>query len=363
MKQALRTGYTTGSCAAGAAKAAALALLGSKEQKEIDIALPGGHRAVLPLAALSLSGETATVAIVKDGGDDPDITTGLKIFAAVTLNDSGEIELTTGEGIGTVTLKGLKIAPGEPAINPVPRRMICDNLRAVLPQGKGAHVFLSIPGGEEIARKTFNPKLGIVGGLSILGSTGIVHPMSEEALKESIALELKVLLAKGIEIPVLAFGNYGLDFLRQNRVEDSRIVKVSNYIGFLLDEARRQEVKKVIIVGHLGKAVKLAGGIFQTHSRYADCRMEILTAHAALLGAGHDVLERIFAAKTTSAVTEIIADAGLEEIYRRLGQAALARCRAFTYNEIEYGLIIFGDDNRPLFMDANAEAFLKELTQ
>ncbi len=361
MKTTLRTGYTTGSCAAGAAKAATMALMGGAEQEEVAVVLPGGGVISLPLASLTREEGSATAAIVKDGGDDPDITTGLAVFARVTLNDSGEITLDAAEGIGRVTLKGLKVPPGEAAINPVPRQMILRNVRSVLPPEKGAEVLLSVPGGEEIARKTFNPKLGIVGGISILGSTGIVHPMSEEALKESIALELKVLLGRGIAIPVFAFGNYGLDFLRQNRVEESCIVKVSNYIGFMLEEAQGLGVKKIILAGHLGKMVKVAGGIFQTHSRYADCRLEILTAHAALLGAQKEDLARIFQAKTTTAAAEIIGELGLDEMYSRLGEAALSRCRGFTHGEIEFGIIIFDDENRPLFIDTTAAIFLKEL--
>ncbi len=184
--------------------------------------------------------------------------------------------------------------------------------------------------------------------------------MSEEALKESVLLELKVLLERGIKTPVFAFGNYGLDFLRHHQVGEETIVKISNYLGYMLDEAAALGVKRIILVGHLGKMVKVAGGIFQTHSRYADCRLEILTCHAALLGATPEDLQRIFQAKTTSAVAEIIAELGLEEIYTRLGEAALARCHSFAHGEIEFGLMIFGDDHQLLYLDPNATAFLKE---
>lgn len=360
-KKRLRTGYTTGSCAAGAAKAAAKLLLNGTEQNSVEVTLPDGSKAVLPLKECYKEENGAAAAIIKDGGDDPDITTGLPIVAGVTLTEEPGIRLKGGCGVGTVTLKGLKVPVGEAAINPVPRKMIEENLREVLPENSGAEVEISVPGGEEIAKKTFNPKLGIVGGISILGSTGIVHPMSEDALTESMRLELSVLKEKGYDKAIFAFGNYGLNFLRSRGINEECVVKISNYVGFMLDQAMEMGFKKILLVGHLGKLVKVAGGIFQTHSRKADCRMEILTAYAGLEGADPSVLREMYECKTTSAAAEIIEREHLENIYKRIAANVTARCTAYTYEEIAFGTMLFGDGNILLSRDEAAEALLKEL--
>ena len=357
----MRYGFTTGSCAAAAAKAAAYMLLTGKEKTEITIGTPGGILYTARLSDIKRSGQAVSCAVKKDGGDDPDITTGLPIVAKVTLTEEPGIRLRGGEGVGTVTLKGLKVPVGEAAINPVPRKMIEENLREVLPENGGAEVEISVPGGEEIAKKTFNPKLGIVGGISILGSTGIVHPMSEDALTESMRLELSVLKEKGYDKAIFAFGNYGLNFLRSRGINEECVVKISNYVGFMLDRAMEMGFKRILLVGHLGKLVKVAGGIFQTHSRKADCRMEILTAYAGLEGAAPSVLREMYECKTTSAAAEIIEREHLESVYKRIAANATARCTAYTYEEIAFGTMLFGDGNILLSQDEAAEALLKEL--
>ncbi len=360
-KKRLRTGYTTGTCAAGAAKAAALLLLGEDEKETIEVTLPDGGKASLTLKECHKEKNSATASIIKDGGDDPDITTGLPVVAKVTLTQDPQIRIKGGEGVGTITLKGLKLPVGEAAINPVPRRMIEENLREVLPKNSGAVVEISVPGGREIARKTFNPKLGIVDGISILGSTGIVHPMSEDALTESLRLELRVLREKGRHRAIFAFGNYGLNFLRSRGIDEEYVVKISNYLGFMLDQAVDLGFKEILLVGHLGKLVKVAGGIFQTHSRKADCRMEILTAYAGLEGASSAILREIYDCKTTSAAAEIIEKEKLQGIYKRITANATARCTAYTYDEITFGTMLFGDGNVLLSRDEAADALLKEL--
>lgn len=360
-KKELRCGYTTGTSAAAAAKAAVMLLVGEKVGDSVDVSMPDGTVSRLPLAEMTHNSDVASVSVIKDGGDDPDITTGLPIVAEVTLDNSGEIRIRGGKGVGKVTLKGLKIPVGEAAINPVPRRMIRENVASVLKEGQGAAVTISVPGGEEIAKKTFNPRLGIVGGISILGSTGIVHPMSEEALTESLRLELNVLKEKGYRSAVFAFGNYGLDFLRSRSIKDECIVKISNYLGFMLDQAVDMGFREILLVGHMGKLVKVAGGIFQTHSRRADARMEILTAFAGLEGADKETLTKIYECTTTSAAAEIIAEKDLGGIYRRITDAVIKRCTAYTYNEIRFGAMLFGDGNVLLGIDKEAEDMIKEL--
>lgn len=357
----LRKGYTTGTSAAGAAKAAALMALKGEIIKNITVTLPDGRKIERPLSLYELTETGAKAAVTKDGGDDPDITTGLDIISEVELNRSGKITLEGGEGVGRVTLKGLKIPVGEPAINPVPRAMIRQNVSDVLPEGYGAVITVSVPGGEEIAKRTFNPKLGIVGGISILGSTGIVNPMSEDALMESLRLELSVLTSKGYDEIIFAFGNYGLQYLRDAGIPNDKVVKTSNYIGFMLDEAVNLGVKRILLSGHIGKMVKVAGGIFNTHSRKADCRMEILSAYAALEGAPRDVVQEIYDGKTTTAAVEVIEREHLTGIYQRIVDNTVRRCESYTYNEIEFGAVLFGDESRLLCMDKKAKELIKEL--
>lgn len=366
----LRRGYTTGTCAAAAAAAAAYMALNGCTIEQVLVQLPGGGRSdeprelTLPLAAARLTADGAQAAVVKDGGDDPDITTGLQIWAEAHLNDSGQINLQGGAGVGRVTLPGLKIPVGEAAINPTPRAMIAANVRSVLPAGRGAEIIITIPGGEEIARRTFNPRLGIEGGLSILGSTGIVNPMSEEALKESLRLELRVMAAKGYRQAIFAFGNYGLQFLRERRIDEAQVIKISNYLGFMLDEARQLGFRRLIVSGHIGKLVKVSAGIFNTHSRNADARLEVITAYAALAGAQPELLPQLYQCKTTSAAVDLLEAAGADlaaAVYQRIAENAASRAELYTYGEIEVGTILFGDANRLLYLQEKAAALLQGL--
>lgn len=357
----LRTGYTTGTCAAGAAKAAAMTALGNAPPLQIIVTLPSGAAATLPLVRCERTDTGAVAAIRKDGGDDPDITTGLLIHAQVTLNESGCVTVGGGEGVGRVTLKGLKVPVGEAAINPVPRQMIEASVRSVLPDGCGADVVIFVPGGDITAKRTFNPKLGVVGGISILGSTGIVNPMSEAALKESLRLELNVRTAAGRDTVVFAFGNYGLHFLQKHDVPMRAVIKISNYIGFMLDCAVEQKVSQILLIGHIGKLVKVSGGIFQTHSRMADCRLELLCAYAALEGAAQETVQRIYESKTTIAAVEILEQKKLQGVYRRIVDSTVRRCRAYTYDQVAFGCILFGEEDRMLYLDEGARQLLQTL--
>lgn len=361
----LRKGYTTGTCAAAAAQAAACLLVTGEKPAQVEVELPQGRHITLPLARCEYTAEGAMAAVTKDGGDDPDITSGLNICAEVRLTEGGEITITGGSGVGKVTLAGLKVPVGQAAINPTPRAMITQNLRRVLPAGQGATVVISVPGGTEIAKRTFNPRLGIVGGISILGSTGIVNPMSEEALKQSLKVELSVLLHRLPEdMPIIfAFGNYGLDFLASCGIAAENVLKISNYLGFMLDTAREMNVKRLLLCGHLGKLVKVSGSIFHTHSHVADARLEILTAYAALAGGDAQLLRRIYAAKTTSAAAAEIDAAGLAGVYRMVTENAARRSETYTYNEITVGAMLFGYANRLLYMEEKARQMLTEIKQ
>ena len=284
----LRLGYTTGSCAAAAAKAAAWMLLTGQRKERIQIQTPKGIPLDLPVLDICVESDRVSCAIEKDGGDDPDVTKGMHITAEVSRTEESGIHIDGGQGVGRVTKPGLDQPVGNAAINSVPRQMIRENLEEVCRIADyrgGLAVVISAPGGEEIAKQTFNPRLGIEGGISILGTTGIVEPMSEQALVDTIRVELRQRKINGAQYVLLAPGNYGSDFIKESLLLDpARGVLVSNYIGDALDICRELGFRGILLVGHIGKLVKVAGGMFNTHSKYGDCRMDILTAQAACCG-------------------------------------------------------------------------------
>ena len=285
----LRLGYTTGSCAAAAAKAAAWMLLTGREKTAVTLHTPKGMDLSLSVQDIRREVGAVSCAIVKDGGDDPDITAGALIYARVSRIPERDVEIDGGFGVGRVTKPGLDQKPGQAAINSVPRKMIRENLlevAAALDYTGGFRVEISVPLGEELAKKTFNPRLGIVGGISILGTTGIVEPMSEQALLDTIRVELRQKRTQS-DFVLLTPGNYGSDFIRDSLGIDPRnAVQVSNFIGDALDMCKELDFRGAVLIGHIGKLVKIAGGMMNTHSKYGDCRLEILAAHAAAAGGG-----------------------------------------------------------------------------
>lgn len=354
----LREGFTTGSCAAAAAKAATENLLTGECPKEVTIEIPGGHRLILPVIYRG----KGSFAVIKDAGDDPDVTHGLAVVVKVELGtEPGPIQFIAGEGVGTVTLPGLKIPPGQPAINPVPRQMIQRELRAIIGQ-RAAQVIISIPGGEKIASKTFNPRLGIMNGLSILGTSGIVRPMSQEAITESIALEISVKQAQGNRALALTFGASGEKVIgRAFGIPIDKIVQISNYVGFALHKAADLGLTNVLLSGHPGKLVKVAGGIFQTHSHVADARLEILCAHAALLGAPTEVIRHLYNANTTEAAIDIIHAYGLDVIWPRLAETAVQRCQLEIGGKLQVAAAFVDNNGRVLGQSDNTPLVVKEV--
>ncbi len=358
----LRKGYTTGSCAAAASKAAVMMLVSGFVPQSVRIRIPSGEVLELAVGDAALREGEAVCSVVKDGGDDPDITTGLKIFARARLTGEGGINIKAGEGIGRVTLPGLKAEVGGPAINPVPMQMIVSEVREAAGEGRGAEIVLSVPGGEEIAKRTYNPRLGIVGGISILGTTGIVVPVSEDAWRDALAAELNVLVARGIKNPVYAFGNYGERFgVDKLGLKADNIIKIGNFVGFMLDRALECNVENVVIIGHIGKLVKVSAGIFNTHSRTADARMEIMAGYAALEGASCDIVSQIYGCRTTEAATAIISSEGLNGVFRRIVSSASERCMQYTFNKISIGTVLFDGRGTLIEMDSNARDMLNKL--
>jgi len=360
----LREGYTTGACAAAAAKAATLMLFSQQPVEMVEISLPAGKELKVAILEIQIEESKVSCAVEKDGGDDPDSTHGLKIFAQVSKLDSfqGErIILCGGEGVGVVTKPGLQVSVGEAAINPVPRMMICQEIEKVLPsKDVGVEVTISVPGGEEIAKRTFNPRLGIMGGISILGTTGIVKPMSEEAFKASLALQLQIAVAKGIKEIVLTPGNIGEKIAKEKLdLYPEAIVQMSNFVGFMLEECRKSGIEKILLLGHHGKLVKIAGGIFQTHSRVADAKKEIIASYAVLVGADRETVARILAANTAEEVLGIIEEQGLEEVFKLLAEKVSQKASQCVYEEIEIGCILVSLAGKILGMDQKGQEWMR----
>lgn len=311
----LRCGYTTGSCAAAAAKAAALMLLTGHEIRRIDLMTPKKILLHLEILDVMRGKDVVSCAVRKDGGDDPDATHGLLIYAKVKRSKGSGIRIDGGPGVGRVTRKGLEQPVGAAAINRVPRQMIEEAVREICEEQEypgGMEVEISVPGGEEAAKKTFNPRLGIEGGISILGTSGIVIPMSEAALVASIRIEMEMRHANGTEYLLITPGNYGEDFVRDSTeldVEDS--MKCSNYVGETLDMALELGVKGILFVAHIGKFIKIAGGIMNTHSRNADARAELMAAFAVRAGADLETAKAVLETITTEEAVTILKEKGL----------------------------------------------------
>lgn len=258
-------GFTTGSCSAAAAKAAAMLLCGEDPGESVDITLPDGTNARFDIHERLLRDDSASAVVIKDAGDDPDVTDGAHVTATAAWSDTDEVLLVAGEGVGTVTLPGLQVPPGTPAINPVPRAMVKRVVRDVTE--RGVRITISVPGGKELAEKTFNPRLGIVDGISILGTTGRVKPYSCEAVRESLKCSLDITAALGISYPVLVPGNIGERAAEQHLgVEDKQVVHAGNEWGFMLDAVAEHGFDGVLLLGHPGKLAKLAAGHWDTHS-------------------------------------------------------------------------------------------------
>lgn len=308
----LRCGHTTGTCAAAASKAAAEALLTGKDVESVSIATPKGIVLNLPVEDMSRIGTAVKCAVRKDGGDDIDATNGILVYAEVTKTERG-IEIDGGEGVGTVTRKGLDQPVGNAAINRVPRQMISEALSDVsfaTGYSGGLRTVISVPEGINLANKTFNPRLGITGGISILGTSGIVEPMSETALIDTIKTEMRMRVANGNRTLLVVPGNYGKDFTENiPGINQEFAVKCSNFVGEMLDYAVELGVD-ILLVANLGKLVKVAGGIMNTHSRNADCRMEILAANMAVAGGSIESVRKIMKCISTDDALEVIEGEG-----------------------------------------------------
>nr|WP_308564496.1 cobalt-precorrin-5B (C(1))-methyltransferase CbiD [uncultured Peptostreptococcus sp.] len=347
-----RRGYTSGSCACGATKAALIMHLEKRNINEVRIGTPKGVDLDLKIDNISRGKDWVQCSVKKDGGDDIDATHGMDIFARLELVqadqvpdfrsdlDSDYLFITSGQGIGRVTKKGLDIRPGRPAINRVPLKMILKEVQETLDEagldiydylgGRKILVTIFAPQGQEIAKRTFNSNLGIEGGISIIGTTGIVEPMSDEGWKKALSAELAIKRAEGREAIILVPGNIGRDIMAKSYGADlDGIVKMSNFIGYMLMETKRLGFKRVIVGGHIGKLIKLSGGITNSHSRVADARREIMVANLALLGAPLELLKEIDACLSTDAMVDIIRKAGYSQVFKVLADKAASKAKVY----------------------------------
>ena len=380
----MRRGYTTGSCAAAASKAAVVMLLSGEETDTIKLDTPKGITLTLDVLDILRGPGFARCAIRKDSGDDPDDTNGTLIYATVSSLHAGipeeelvmqprtasveqlddRVEIWGGIGVGKVTKPGLSCKVGGPAINPVPRKMITREVLAAMKQygcDETLRVVISIPDGTAIAPKTFNPRLGIEGGISVLGTSGIVEPMSDRALIDTMYTEMDSRKANGYKDLLVFFGNYGADFTRDEmKIDISTAVTCSNFVGELLDYAVLQGFESVLIIGHSGKLIKLAQGVMNTHSKYADCRSEFLALQAMFHGASPAVGKEIYQALTTDEMTKILKREGLfeavmEEAARKIDFYMQKR----VHGKLKTGAILFSNVYGILGETAGAEELLK----
>lgn len=363
----LRLGYTTGSCAAAAAKAAAWMLLTGRRKDTIRLTTPKGLTWDLAVQSITMTENEVSCAIEKDSGDDPDVTKGTLVFAAVSRQKEG-ITIDGGEGVGRVTKRGLDQPVGAAAINSVPRTMIRENVEQVCRETDyhgGIRVVISVPEGAVLAKKTFNPRLGIVGGISILGTTGVVEPMSEQALRDTIRVELRQRRESGCDYVLLTPGNYGTAYIKDYiGLPPETAVQTSNFIGDTLDMCRELGFRGALLVGHIGKLVKLAGGMMNTHSRYGDCRMDIMAACAAAEGVSPPTAAALLECVSCDDALRLLGEEGLREatlcrLTARIGQMLAIRAQG----GLDTGAVLFSREYGFLSETENAQTLLHHITE
>jgi cobalt-precorrin-5B (C1)-methyltransferase len=359
-RRGLRTGYTTGACATAAALAAARGLLTGKRQESVTIRLPAGRDATFPLHSFELADGSALASVVKDAGDDPDVTHGAEIRARVRSRDEPGVLLRGGEGVGTVTRPGLGLEVGGPAINPVPRRMLEEHLGALLAEAgseRGLEVTIEVPRGEEMARKTLNGRLGIVGGISILGTTGLVIPYSTAAWRASVEQALDVAAANGQRHVVLATGGrseqYAMRLLPE--LPEVAFVEMGEFTGHCLKRAARLKLDRISLAGMIGKLSKLAQGHFMTHVAGNQVDLGFLAELAAAEGADDDLVQRARGANTARHFQELILASGPRTVFSRLSSLVCEQASELVKSALEVDCYLFDFDGT-LLGQAHREA-------
>lgn len=378
MAKRLRGGYTTGACVAAGAKAAALYMQDSLTADVVEITALDGTRLMIPIKKIERLDDgrlpegalppVIRAEVVKDAGDDPDITNGTSVFVTLTLARSEDdlkavpgvsvrhenILFEAGEGIGHATKPGLSLSVGEPAINPGPRQLVHNSLLEAFGSPRPCRVRIDIPAGRELAKKTLNPVLGIEGGISIIGTTGVLRPMSEEAFKESLVPQIKVARAAGFDTQIFVPGKIGERIAASWGLPEAGMVQTSNFIGYMLEAAAEIGLKRILLFGHIGKLAKVAAGVFHTHNRVGDARLEVLAAYSGAMGMPGEGIERILGAVTTEEALPVIAEYGLERVYERIAARASYRAERLIFNKVQVGTVLVTLQGELLGMDDRA---------
>ena len=348
-KQKLRKGFTTGTCAAASAKAGILSIIKQQKVEEVSVTLPKGDFIKIKIENSEFSDNSARCSVIKDGGDDPDVTHGAEIIVDVSLSENvGQIEITGGEGVGMVTKPGLGLEINKPAINPVPKQMINTNLNEVAKEilsKNGIKVVISVPKGKELALKTDNPRLGIVGGISILGTSGIVIPYSTASFAASIRQNLDVSLALGNDTVVLTTGGRSEEFSKALvDLPEHCFVKMGDFSGYTIQQCAKKGIKKAYVVGFIGKLSKMAMGVKQTHVKGSKIDMSFLADIAKDCGANEVLIEQIKKANTARHVQEIIQENKLNDFFIKICSKVYDHMTEYSENKVRLEIVLYNFD-------------------
>lgn len=367
MAKQLKGGYTTGACLAAGAKAGAMIMQGEDPGDRVDIVALDGTPLQIPIASVELLAHGVKVEIIKDAGDDPDITNGTSVFITFSFLTQEQLQpvygqsilykqilFEAGQGIGHATKPGLSLAVGEPAINPGPRQLVYNSIKDIIGE-KACLVRVDIPAGTELATKTLNPVLGIEGGISVIGTTGVLRPMSEEAFKNSLVPQIEVAKAAGFTTQIFVPGKIGERIATSWGLPKEAMVQTSNFIGFMLEAGADHGLERILLFGHIGKLAKVAAGVFHTHNRVGDARLEVLAAYSAAQGMPAEGVQRILQAVTTEEALPVIEEYGLQSVYQVIAARASYRAERLLFNRLQVGTVLVTLQGKLLGMDEKAK--------
>lgn len=372
MAKQLKGGYTTGACLAAGAKAGAMIMQGEDPGDRVDIVALDGTPLQIPIASVELLAHGVKVEIIKDAGDDPDITNGTSVFITFSFLTQEQLQpvygqsilyqqilFEAGQGIGHATKPGLSLAVGEPAINPGPRQLVYNSIKDIIGD-KACLVRVDIPAGTELATKTLNPVLGIEGGISVIGTTGVLRPMSEEAFKNSLVPQIEVAKAAGFTTQIFVPGKIGERIATSWGLPTEAMVQTSNFIGFMLEAGADHSLERILLFGHIGKLAKVAAGVFHTHNRVGDARLEVLAAYSAAQGMPAEGVQRILQAVTTEEALPVIEEYGLQSVYQVIAARASYRAERLLFNRLQVGTVLVTLQGKLLGMDEKAKEIGRE---
>lgn len=367
MAKQLKGGYTTGACLAAGAKAGAMIMQGEDPGDRVNIVALDGTPLQIPIASVELLVHGVKVEIIKDAGDDPDITNGTSVFITFSFLTQEQLQpvygqsilykqilFEAGQGIGHATKPGLSLAVGEPAINPGPRQLVYNSIKDIIGD-KACLVRVDIPAGTELATKTLNPVLGIEGGISVIGTTGVLRPMSEEAFKNSLVPQIEVAKAAGFTTQIFVPGKIGERIATSWGLPTEAMVQTSNFIGFMLEAGADHGLERILLFGHIGKLAKVAAGVFHTHNRVGDARLEVLAAYSAAQGMPAEGVQRILQAVTTEEALPVIEEYGLQSVYQVIAARASYRAERLLFNRLQVGTVLVTLQGKLLGMDEKAK--------